>query len=123
MAEKGALKSEKINPWLRRLSRISAWALLASVLVLVGSGWGITQTGIIYRLSFGLIDRRLADAVHRDMNLPLAVFFLTHVLVNVKIAVSKNHPSRPWLTDLVLGLVGAGSLWVVIYMEFFRSGG
>lgn len=41
----------------------SAWALLVIVIVLVVSGWGITQTGIIYRLTGGLVDRRLADAI------------------------------------------------------------
>jgi hypothetical protein len=112
-----------VNPWLRRLSRITAWALLVSVIVLVFTGWGITQTGIIHSITFGLIDRRLADLIHRDMNYPLAIFFLTHVLVNIKIAVSRSRPSRPWLTNGILIVIGIILFAIVIYMESFRQGG
>ena len=111
------------GPWLRRLARISAWALLVGVVVLVVSGWGITQTGVIYRLSFGLIDRRLADTIHRQTNLPLAVFFLLHVMVNVKISLTRRHPSGPWLINSLLILVGLGLLAAAVYMDHFRTGG
>jgi cytochrome b subunit of formate dehydrogenase len=111
------------SPWLRRLARISAWALLAAVVVLVVSGWGITQTGVIYKFSFGLIDRRLANAVHRLANIPLAVFFLSHVLINLKIALTRNHPTRAWLINSILIIAGLGLLAIAVYMDQFRTGG
>ncbi len=104
------------------MARGSAWALLASVVVLVATGWGITQTGIIYNVTFGLIDRRLADAVHRATNLPLAIFFLVHVLVNIKLSLSRRRPAG-WLTDSLLAAAGLVLLGLVIYMEYFRPGG
>jgi hypothetical protein len=110
-------------PWLRWLARGSAWALLAGVVVLVVSGWGITQTGVIYRLSFGLIDRRLADSIHREANLPLAVFFLVHVMVNIKISLTRNHPSRAWLINGSLIAAGLALLAAAVYMDHFRTGG
>lgn len=115
-------KVYEANPWLKRLARASAWALLVAVIVLVVSGWGITQTGIVYRATFGLMDRRLADAIHRAANVPLA-FFLSHVLLNIKLAVSQSYPSRRWLINSILILIGAGLLAIMIYMEFFRLGG
>jgi intracellular septation protein A len=123
MAVSGQKNGFNPSPWLKRVARISAWALLASVVVLVLSGWGITQTGIIYRITLGLIDRRLADAIHREVNLPLAIFFLAHVLINIKIGISQHHPSRAWLTNILLGITGAALLMLVIYMEYFRLGG
>lgn len=111
------------NSWLRKLARASAWALLVGVIVLVISGWGITQTGIIYRLTFGLVDRKLADAIHRATNVPLAFFFLSHVFINIKLAISQNYPSRVWLTNSVLIVIGAGLLAITIYLEYFRLGG
>jgi cytochrome b subunit of formate dehydrogenase len=111
------------NPTLKKLARASAWALLVSVIALVVSGWGITQTGVIYNLSFGLIDRRLADAIHRASNAPAAFFFLLHVLINIKLMVSQRQPSRGWLTNIVLIVVGAGLMAIMIYMEYFRLGG
>jgi cytochrome b subunit of formate dehydrogenase len=102
---------------------ISAWALLAGVIVLVVSGWGITQTGVIYSLSFGLIDRRLANAIHRATNVPLAFFFLAHVLINIKLRMRQNHSSKAWLINTLLIVEGAGLMAIVIYMEYFRLGG
>jgi cytochrome b subunit of formate dehydrogenase len=111
------------GPWLRRLARASAWALLVGVVVLVVSGWGITQTGVIYKLSFGLIDRRLANAIHRETNLPLAFFFLVHVLINVKISLTRRHPSRAWLINGSLIALGLAVLAAAAYMDHFRRGG
>ena len=69
-----AFETPKSAQWLRRLSRISAWLLLATIAVLAVSGWGITRTDIIYKASFHLIDRAVADTIHRASNLPIDVF-------------------------------------------------
>jgi hypothetical protein len=113
----------KADLWLKKLARASAWALLAGVIVLVVSGWGITQTGIIHSLTGGLIDRGRADAVHRAINGPVAFFFLSHVLINIKLRLSPSNPFRAWLTSVILIVVGACLMAITIYMEYFRLGG
>jgi cytochrome b subunit of formate dehydrogenase len=107
--------------WLKRTARGSAWALLACVVVLLVSGWGITQTGVIHSLSFGLIDRRTADSIHRASNVPLALFFLAHVLINIRFGISARRLG--WLVDAVLIVVGIAALTIVVYLEYFRLGG
>jgi cytochrome b subunit of formate dehydrogenase len=121
--ENTLLEVNKANLWLKRGARTSAWVLLVGIIVLIVSGWGITQTGVIHSLTGGLVDRRLADAIHRGANVPLAFFFLSHVLINIKLAVSRNNPSRAWLTNAILILIGACFMAVTIYMEYFRLGG
>ena len=108
---------------LRKIANISAWLLLASVVVQVISGWGMTQTEIIYKLSFGLIDRRLADAIHRGSVIALVFFFLVHVLINIRLKITSR---RPWLVRLTNGIliaVGIGIMALVVYMEYFAKGG
>ncbi len=113
-----------MNLWSKRVARISAWALLVCVIVLVFSGWGITQTGVIYQITFGLIDRRLADSVHRATNIPLAFFFLTHVLINIRLNLKNiKRPYIDWLINGVLIAIGMCIMWLVVYMEYFRLGG
>src|SRR5512133_1497856 len=92
--------------WLKRLARSSAYVLLAGIAVLVISGWGITQTGIIYRISFGLIDRRLANSIHRAINAPVAFLLIAHVLLNMRMGLTKRHPDRTRLIDGVLIVIG-----------------
>jgi cytochrome b subunit of formate dehydrogenase len=115
--------SGKRDVYLKWIAKASAWALLVAVIVAVVSGWGITQTGIIYRLTFGLINRGLADAIHRAANVPLALFFLSHVFINIKLTISQRSPSKGLLTSTILGVTGAGLLAIMIYMEYFRLGG
>lgn len=105
---------------LKRIASISSWLLLASVAVLVLSGWGITQTEIIYKLSFGLIDRRLADAIHRGSVVPLVLFFLLHVLINIRLKIISRRPLVIWLTNGVLIAAGLCIMALVIYMEYFQ---
>lgn len=110
-----------MKAWLKRISGISAWLLLANVIVLVISGWGITQTDIIYRLSFGLIDRRLADEIHRGSIISLALLFLVHVLINIHLKVTSKRPVVVWLVNGILIAAGAGIMVLVVYMEYFAG--
>ena len=104
---------------LRRLARLSAWLLLVAVFLLIITGWGITHTGIIYNLTFGIMDRRLADFIHRSTNVPLAVFFLSHVLINIKLALDRRKsPTSPWVNSILI-IIGAGLLFGVLYMEYW----
>jgi hypothetical protein len=113
----------KRDALLKRAAQASAWALLAAVVVAIVSGWGITQTDVIYRFTFGLIDRGLADAIHRATNIPMALFFLSHVFINIKLIISNRSPSKGLLTACILGVTGAALLAIMVYMEYFRLGG
>jgi len=109
----------KFIKWLKNFTRISAWLLLAGVVILVVSGWGITHTEIIHKATFGLIDRRLADSIHRATNLPLAVLFLSHVLLNIRLAAYKTNQHRPWLINSTLMIIGLLLTILVFYMELW----
>jgi cytochrome b subunit of formate dehydrogenase len=115
-------KDRGISSGWKKAARASAWALLIGMVVLAISGWGITQTGIIYRLSFGLIDRRLANTIHGVTMVPLTIFFLAHVFINAAHVISPRRPWK-WVIISLLGIIGAGVMTIVIYLEFFRLGG
>jgi cytochrome b subunit of formate dehydrogenase len=117
------LKNNKSNLWLKNVARASAWVLLVGIIILLVSGWGITQTGIIYRLTGGLVDRRLADAIHRATIAPLTFLFLLHVMLNIRLKVSPKNTLKVWLTNAILMVIGAGLMAITIYMEYFRLGG
>jgi hypothetical protein len=104
--------------WLRRISRISAWLLLVTVAALVVSGWGITHTEIIYKATFGLVDRRLADSIHRATNLPLALFFLSHVLINIRLLFTTKITKNNWFIDSGLIAIGLALMGLFIYVEY-----
>lgn len=123
MTQSGPVKVDRVSVWLKKSARISAWALLAGVFILIVSGWGITQTGVIYTITFGLIDRRLANSIHDATVLPLVFFFLVHVLVNIRLGSVKRFRSRTWIIDGILFITGGAVLAAAVYMQYFRLGG
>ena len=110
----------KQSQFLKKIARISAWGLLAGVVVLVFSGWGITQTELIYNATFGLVDRRLANAIHRAVNGPLALFLVAHVLINIKLNLHPKTGGKRLLIDIILMGVGVLLLAGIVYMEYIR---
>ena len=100
---------------LKSVQRLTAWLLLAAILILGVSGWGITRTDIIYRASFHLINRGLADAIHRYLQVPTALIFIAHVLINVRLNLPRRR--KTWVTDTILIALGIILLGIVIYVE------
>ena len=83
------------------------------------SGWGITHTEIIYQASFGLIDRGLANSIHRASHIPAAVLFLTHVLTLVRLRLPRRCLERVWLANSLIIAIGIGVFSLAIYIEYF----
>ena len=104
--------------YLRRIARLSAWALLVGIIVLVLSGWGMTQTEIIYKTSWGLIDRGVANAIHRAIHIPVAIFLMTHVLITVRLRILPG-PQKVRLINGLLIALGICVLILAVYMEYF----
>ena len=124
VTENNAVQRSRTDIWLKRLAMLSAWVLLAGIVVLIITGFGITQTGVIYRLSGGLIDRRLADNIHRASNVPLAFFFLSHVFINIHSMLTRRGSSRSkWISGAVWLVIGLALMAGMVYMEYVRRGG
>ena len=108
-----------MNECLKKITRLSAWGLLIGVIIMAVSGWGITRTEIIYQASFGLIDRGVANSIHRASHIPVAFLFLTHVLTMVRLRLPQRCLKRTWLANTLIIAVGAGLFGLAIYIEFF----
>jgi thiosulfate reductase cytochrome b subunit len=121
--ERNNASAKTAGIWLKRIARISSWLLLVCVVILVVSGWGVTQTGVIHKITFGLVDRRVADAIHRATVFPLAFFFLLHVFINIRLSLKSRRNYVKQIVTWALLVFGALILGIVVYMEYFRLGG
>jgi hypothetical protein len=102
---------------LKLIARISAWLLLVGIIVLLVSGWGMTRTETIYKASFHLIDRGLANRIHHDVQLPMAAILITHVLTNLRLNLPSRYEKKSWLFNSILIILGVCLLVGVVYME------
>jgi hypothetical protein len=103
--------------WLRKIARITAWVLFSGIAILIITGWGITHTGIIYQASLGLVDRRLADAIHRAIQVPLSFFLVAHVFLNV----SLGSRSSSRLRNVLLVAVAVLIVIIIFSVENFAE--
>jgi len=111
--------ARKTDVYLKRIARASAWLLFVSLIVLLISGWGITRTEIIYKASFHLIDRGLANSIHRTVQVPTALFFVLHLLTNVRLNLPSRWLQKAWLFNSMLIALGVALLVGVVYMEYY----
>jgi hypothetical protein len=106
----------KLRVYLKWIARASAWLLIAAIIVEAISGWGITRTETIYKASFHLIDRGMADRIHRDVQLPMAVILITHVLANLRLNLPFRFAKISWLFNIIFIVIGVCLLIGVVYM-------
>jgi predicted heme/steroid binding protein len=93
-----------------KISRFSAWVLLATMLLYFVSGYGMTK---------GIIDRQLATLLHKDL-LPFIVItvFTLHVSISVKYAFMRW---RIWNGFSKIGLIAVFALFYcfILYFAYF----
>lgn len=105
-----------VRVYFKWISRASAWLLIAAIFVAAISGWGITRTETIYKASFHLIDRGMADRIHRDVQLPMAIILITHVLTNLRLNLPSQFAKISWLFNIIFIALGVCLLIGVVYM-------
>jgi hypothetical protein len=109
----------KTKLYLKWIGRASAWLLLVAIIVAAISGWGLVHTETIYKASFHHIDRGAADHIHRDVQFPLEIAVIVHVLANSRLSLSSRCAKKTWLLNGLFICLGIALLIGVIYMEHF----
>ena len=80
---------QRMLAWLRRkknvvrIGRWCGWIALALMVLTALSGYGITEWRLIERITFGLLDKAGSLELHHYTDIPLAVFTLLHVGIDV----------------------------------------
>ncbi len=76
--------------WQRLSKRIIHWLLLALAVVLLITGLGITEYGIVERLSFGLLTKNLAHKIHTAPGLWISFLVLLALHIFFSLRRAKN---------------------------------
>lgn len=115
---RGMLESPSRNADLKKLARASAWALLVLLVLTAVAGFGITNTPLVYKLTFGLVDRVAANVLHRWSQSALTAVILIHVLTNIRLHLPRVFRTRIWLADGLLVAAGLLVITGVLYLLF-----
>lgn len=61
--------------------KIIAYLSLLVILLYVITGYGITKSATIEKMSFGLLDKSTSFKVHKNLIVPLVVLLLAHLIL------------------------------------------
>jgi len=76
--------------WQRLSKRVVHWLLVAWVVLLLITGLGITEYGIVERLSFGMLTKNLAHRIHTSPALWISFLVLLGLHIFFSLRRSKN---------------------------------
>jgi hypothetical protein len=79
---------------LSRLERYTGLLLLPTLLIFFISGYGIVNTGKLYPLSGGLLERGTAYEIHTNIALPTLILFITHSGLSVRSYLRRIYPRK-----------------------------
>jgi len=68
---------------IKLIQKILAWILLIVVVLMVLSGYGITEFKIVEALTFGLLGKALSFSLHSALAIPFIILLLLHLYFTV----------------------------------------
>ena len=96
----------KAGRLLVKINRICAWMLLIFMIIFLVSGyawWNRT-----------LLPLQQARYMHTQLDLYLVFFFLTHVLISVRLTLARWRVGHGQLVNLLLIVAGILSFWFIL---------
>ena len=69
---------------MKNFKKIIHWLLLIISLVLIISGYGITNFWLIEKLTFGLLTKALSFKIHNFLTIPFILIMATHIYFVVR---------------------------------------
>lgn len=92
-----------------KVSRISAWLLLALMVIFLLSGYAWVNRIIM--------PIELARWMHTELDLLLVVLLLVHVLISIKFTLARWRVGHGKVVNIVLIIIGIAAFWMVLLIR------
>jgi cytochrome b subunit of formate dehydrogenase len=115
------MTTEKDSNYLQRFNRLLVWFTLVLFILLVLSGYGMTNPEVTTRLTGGIFATAFSMYLHVNLVAPVLILLLIHVLIGMKTALTRWGIEEGWLLDtflIVLGLFAAALIILMRYLTF-----
>ena len=106
-----------LNYYIIKLNRALVWILLLLMILLVITGYALTKPNLINYLTGGVIDYRNAVYLHTLLDLPLLIFLLVHVIIEIKFSLIRWGFKSRKLLNLLMLLLGSVTLIIILYVD------
>jgi hypothetical protein len=110
-------QQKKSNYYLIRINRIIVWALLGLMLLILISGYGLTNPRLIMTITGGIIDHNTALFIHTTFDVYLTLLLFIHVFIEVKFIFMRWGFKKERLLNILLLILGIVSVVFLFYLE------
>jgi uncharacterized membrane protein len=94
--QRNNLMTHRVSPRrrIRMIGRVCGWVTMALALVTLLTGYGITQYRIVDPLTFGILNKAMAQRLHAYTDVPFLIFMLSHVGIVLWWRMSPSNPKE-----------------------------
>jgi thiosulfate reductase cytochrome b subunit len=97
--------TKRSNDYLRTFNRLLVWPTLVLLIIVVISGFGITNPGMTSELTGGVFTQYNSLYWHLNLVVPVLILLMIHVLIGLKTALTRRGV-KARLLNVVLVLLG-----------------
>lgn len=105
--------------YLKRFNSILVWITLVLSIVLVITGYGITNPGFVSNLTGGIFTRALSLSIHIRLAFVVLILLTIHVLIGAKSALTRWGVKNETLLNVFLLLLGFFAITLLTLMQYY----
>ena len=104
--------------YLKRFNRLLVWPTLILFILLVVSGYGITNPRLVGELTGGVFTHTFSLYLHMKLVLPTLMLLMIHILIAIKSTLTRWGIKEGNLLNTFLILLGAFTVALIIIMQY-----
>ena len=105
--------------YLIKINRILVWITLILLVVLIISGYGITNPGFVSDLTGGIFTRAFSLSTHLRLAFALLILLTVHVLIGAKAALTRWGVKDGKLLNVFLLVLGLLAVALLTLMQYY----
>lgn len=105
------------DDYLQRFNHAIVWLLAALLILLVVTGYGITNPQIIGELTGGILTHPLSLYLHTLLDFPVLVLVMIHVLIGLRFALLRRGVKDGKMLSAFLLILGLYSVFLLVLVD------
>jgi len=110
---------QNTTSYLIKFNRILVWITLILLVVIILSGYGITNPGFVSDLTGGVFTRAFSLSTHIRLVFVLLILLTLHVLIGAKTALVRRGVRDGLLLDSFLIVLGFFAVALLVLMQYY----
>jgi hypothetical protein len=103
---------------LKQFNRLLVWPTLVLFIILAVSGYGITNSATMSKLTGGLLTHAVSEYLHVVLALPTLTLLMIHVLIAMRSTLTRWGVKEGRLLDSFLIVLGGFAMTLIVLMQY-----